>query len=150
MTALPLSYRRVVIVVQQWQCKCLSVTVPLLFKSAASLIHHWLWGTNSWMLTTISYLEDTFFSPCCMSSVSSCCVYPSLISKKGVKFWNTCPDFFSLSKVFLLPLPSASAASWRSAKTQFSISTHQSCHGNFWAVRGHVFSCLSIIQCTFF
>lgn len=56
-TAPSLSYKRLVIVLQQWQCKCLSVTVPILFKGAASLIHHWLWGTISWMLTTISYLE---------------------------------------------------------------------------------------------
>lgn len=41
--------------------KVFSVTVPLLFKSAAPPIHHWLWGTIYWTLTTITYLQDMFF-----------------------------------------------------------------------------------------
>lgn len=98
-TAPPLSYKGLVIVLQQWQCKCLSVTVPLLFKSAASLIHHWLLGTMPWMLTTISYLQDIyFFSSYCKASSGPCCIRPESNFEKCVtaRYKHIYPDLFSL------------------------------------------------------
>lgn len=85
-TAPSLSYKRLVIVLQQWQCKCLSVTIPLLIKSVLSLIHRCLWGIISWTLTTISYLEDViyvlYYYYCWKpSALAPCWICPSLIFK---------------------------------------------------------------------